>query len=233
MAKTTMSGIGITEMRGKLSAEIHSRNRGGNYSKAYVIPFDPATPLQIDIRSAMGIITGMWQSLTDDERLLWNAAAGSKFSARGSRKRALWSGFNYFCHCAWNCILAGGMPLVVPPEAGFADHVTSITVNALTPTDFNISAALAGAGSTPFPSDVVIFFATAPVSVGITSKQNGFAGFYGVDNSGSLSNQDVLSEYTQVFGAPVSGQKIFIRAKCYNYSRGQQSKPWQISAIVS
>lgn len=74
MAKIKFSGIGITNIVGKLGGTVFARNRGGNYVKNYVKPANPRTAAQQLVRTWFGTISALWRSLTVDQRIAWNQA---------------------------------------------------------------------------------------------------------------------------------------------------------------
>lgn len=66
----------ITEARGSLGGITASRNRGGGYFRARVVPVNPGTSFQQLIRSAMASLAAKWNDvLTDLQRKAWDTYA--------------------------------------------------------------------------------------------------------------------------------------------------------------
>lgn len=65
-------GTMITNASGRLGDTIWSRNRGGPYARAYVVPTDPATSEQLAARNSMNHVVVRWQTvLTAAQRAAW------------------------------------------------------------------------------------------------------------------------------------------------------------------
>lgn len=66
----------VTQASGSIFGLTASRNRGGAYFRARTMPVNPQTSLQTAVRNAMSTLSARWsQTLTDAQRLLWQAYA--------------------------------------------------------------------------------------------------------------------------------------------------------------
>lgn len=59
------------DLRGKSGGAVFSRNRGGNYMKAFTKPVNPQTPEQQANRGLFGTLMSDWRRLTEGERRTW------------------------------------------------------------------------------------------------------------------------------------------------------------------
>lgn len=71
------TGSIVSEIRGKVSSEIYSRNRGGAYVKAYAIPTNPASSRQSANRTSFALATSTWTNLSEIEKIRWEQSASS------------------------------------------------------------------------------------------------------------------------------------------------------------
>ena len=60
---------------GKLGTFITFKTRHGQSRRPYVVPRDPQTPAQLNIRSRFGRVSASWRALTDEQRAAWITAA--------------------------------------------------------------------------------------------------------------------------------------------------------------
>jgi hypothetical protein len=66
-------GTMITNASGRLGDTIWSRNRGGPYARAYVVPTDPNTSEQQAARNSMAHVVNRWQTtLSPAQRTAWS-----------------------------------------------------------------------------------------------------------------------------------------------------------------
>ncbi len=69
------SGL-VTDLSGSFGGLTASRNRGGNYFRARVVPVNPATPFQMAVRGFVATLTSAWLGvLTAGQRDSWNVYA--------------------------------------------------------------------------------------------------------------------------------------------------------------
>lgn len=91
------NGTLIGPASGKLGDKVFSRNRGGQYIRAYAIPTDPNTAEQQDVRDAMAECKTEWDGLTDSVRQAWRrySLAFPRMSTIGVPRPV--GGFQEFC----------------------------------------------------------------------------------------------------------------------------------------
>lgn len=74
--KYAPSAVGLGELRGSSGAATASRNRYGAYIRARVVPVNPNTDNQNDVRDFFAFLAQGWRELTESQRTAWSALAG-------------------------------------------------------------------------------------------------------------------------------------------------------------
>src|ERR1039457_6214501 len=101
---------------GKRGLNVSQGGRYGQISRAFVIPGNPRTASQMDVRRALGSVTARWRTLTEDQRNAWRAAAKAKNTVPRLGQSGPLTGSQLFAKI--NCSLAtfGGSPVDAPPS---------------------------------------------------------------------------------------------------------------------
>lgn len=68
-------GIVVSDISGKVSGNVFSKNRGGNYIRNWSKPTNPDTPRQRAARQKMTFVSSGWRMLTDAQRTSWDESA--------------------------------------------------------------------------------------------------------------------------------------------------------------
>lgn len=71
--KYAPNAIGIGELRKSSGSATASRNRYGPYIRARVVPVNPATDFQTDVRDFFAYLSQHWKELTESQRDAWSA----------------------------------------------------------------------------------------------------------------------------------------------------------------
>ena len=74
MAKIVFGG-GVSLASGKIGGTVYSRNKGGSYSRNWVVPTNPQTTRQNNQRNLLALKAAAWRALTDGERDAWTTWA--------------------------------------------------------------------------------------------------------------------------------------------------------------
>lgn len=75
MAKIVFGG-GVALASGKIGGTVYARNKGGSYSRNWVVPTNPQTSRQNNQRNLLALKAAAWRSLSDGERDAWATWAG-------------------------------------------------------------------------------------------------------------------------------------------------------------
>lgn len=65
----------LADASGSLGGLVASHNRGGQYLRARVVPTNPSTGPQVEMRTIFGNLASAWQTLTDAQREAWTTYA--------------------------------------------------------------------------------------------------------------------------------------------------------------
>ncbi len=76
MAKIKFGNI-VVDMRGKISGNVYSKNKGGAYSRVRVVPSNPQTSYQSFVRGLFTFLSQAWRGLTPVQRASWNSGVGN------------------------------------------------------------------------------------------------------------------------------------------------------------
>jgi hypothetical protein len=227
MAKVKFSAL-ISEMRNKLNGSVFSRNRGGAYLRNKVTPTNPRTAAQVAQRNLLTSFSQLWRALTQVQRDAWLAAVSSWARTDVFGDVVNPSGSTLYIRLNINVALAGGTPLVVPPNQVGAAALSDLSVTA----DVSSSAVDVVFDPDPVPvGHVLVIEATAQLSAGISNANNKFRVIQ-TEIAAAASPADVFASYTAKFGALSAGKKIFVRAKFINKTTGEVSQALVSSVIV-
>lgn len=229
--KIKWSGIGIVDGRGKINGSVASKNRSGAYMRTKVTPVNRRTIAQQAVRSTFGFVAQQWRGLTEIQRKAWNAAVANYQNTDifGDLKSP--SGFNLFSKLNLPLINTTGGWNVNPPTAVEVPNIVIETFNANIVDDTFV----VGFAANPLNTGggILVIDATPPMSAGINFVKSQYRRIHHQieTDSSSATSIDLWGAYTAVFGSPVEGMKIFVRAY-YIAPTGQQGVPAQVSTIV-
>lgn len=65
----------LADASGSLGGLVASHNRGGQYLRARVVPTNPSSGPQVEMRTIFGNLSTAWQTLTDAQREAWTTYA--------------------------------------------------------------------------------------------------------------------------------------------------------------
>jgi len=226
MAKVKFSAL-ISDMRNKLNGSVFAKNRSGAYLRTKVTPSNPQSIAQQAARNLLTTYSQGWKALTEVERTAWNGAVGSWASTDvfGDIKNP--TGLQLYIRLNVNISLASGVALVLPPLSVGVDPVLTLSFIA----DDSANTIVLTGTPTPVPADHAMYIeATAPMSAGISNANSKFRHVQTIAPAGAVG--DISAAYIAKFGAFVTGQKIFVRAKMIRLSTGEVSQPLVAFAIV-
>lgn len=232
MAKIKL-GAFITEIAGKVGGTVFSRNKGGAYAKNRVMPSNPRTSTQQNIRGFFGTLAQQWRALTQVQREGWTELAAG-FNLNNSLGDAIkLSGIALFQKLNGNLRSLKTGPILNAPALGGTDAITlndftmTNTVGVLTNTFQAVAL------STSVPDTKFAVFATAPYSPGISNVNNRFRLIDNFDNLSSINTANTIAgSYTPKFGVPPVGMKVSVRILPINSVSGENGVPLEISCTV-
>lgn len=230
--KIKWSGIGIVDGRGKINGSVASKNRSGAYMRTKVTPVNRRSVAQQAVRSTFGFVAQQWRGLTEIQRLAWGGAVENfkNTDIFGDLKSP--SGFNLFSKLNLPLINTTGGWNVNPPTAVEVPNVLLgalvVNLDSAGSFDLNIEANALNTGG-----GILVVDATPSLSPGINFVKSQYRRIYHqvVANTATATSVSLLNEYIDVFGTPIEGMKIFVRAY-YIAPTGQQGVPVSVSTIV-
>ena len=220
-------GSFVVDGRGKINGHVASKNRAGAYFRTKVTPSNPQTASQSDVRSRLSAFSQAWSGLTEAQRSAWNAAVTSWMTNNVFGDGIMPSGKNLFTRLNANTNLIGGSVLAVPPlpVATTTADISNLAISVGgTSLEFDFANAAAG--------QYLVIEATAPQTPG-TYNASGRFRVIDTQQQTPAGTVDVWTEYVAKFGAPVAGQKVFIRVKSIVTATGQNTPYMTLSAIVA
>jgi hypothetical protein len=116
-------------MSGKRGDRVWQRNRYCQYSYPAFVPANPRTPAQVAIREVFREVSARWRKLTEEQRLIWCAAAKHKKSRVRLRQCGRLSGFLYFMKINVALAYRGVAQVDLPPEHCEATERAVISLN--------------------------------------------------------------------------------------------------------
>lgn len=226
-------GGGITDLRGSVGGNTHSRSKYGSTVRAKTSPIQPRTGHQTGARSQLVNVTNRWsQVLTEAQRLQWNAFALTQPQTNRFGQISYLSGQQWFNKLGVvGTSLTAGNYFTVPPATGTYPSVTGLTFTATHAgagtMDINY-AGTPGVG-TPF----INIYASQCLTVG-TSYVSSKLKLIGaqVATNGAHS---ILTLWKNRYGqyAPLVGMKVFLLIITANNDDGTSSAGIMINTIVT
>lgn len=234
MAKVVFGG-GVSAISGKIGGTVYSRNKGGAYTRNFAVPTNPSTVYQEEARDRLTQYSNEWRGLTEQQRLSWNewAATHPILDRLGAAK--LLTGAQAYTKINTNRDLAGDATAnaTIPSEPAWVSLIIDTT--APLTADISDDEILVALGAGAAADQVVFFFATGPISPGISNYFNTerlIAAHTITEGEVTAVEIDIVAEWTSRFG-PLTGQagrKIGIHA--YQYQQGQLGAAMQISGNI-
>ena len=198
--------------------------RHGLVSRRRVIPTNPRTQRQSEVRRHLAEQARRFGDLTDAQREAWNAAAATYRSHPRQGQSGPLTGLHLFVRVNCKLALFGLEPLNTPPPPPVFPELAPqglvitntagvIAVRLLCPAD---------------PGDNTVLRASPPQSAGVgTCRQFRIIGMCPAPVAGSA---DITALYTACFGPPPVGRRIFLRAS--TMVTGFESLPLEFRALV-
>lgn len=202
-------GAIVTDGRKKLGGHVFSKNRYGNYVRTNGIPTNPQTVFQQQQRARLAIFSEGWSNLTEAQRETWNNTVENfkRTDVFGDLKKP--TGKNLYTRLNMELNLTQQNQLDTAPEPTDVGGVSKTSGTYSLANGFNITASVFGA-AVPGAYSVVLV-ATPPVTAGTRYVKNKFRVIDAVSFLADefSSPQDIAQAYTNRFGFPVEGQKIY------------------------
>ncbi len=221
-------GALVSAASGKLGGLVASRNRGGPYLRALVVPITSMSPAAIAARTRLAQVSAAWGALTAVQKAAWSTwAQTNPITDRLGQSRILQANAAYI---KINNILTlvGAANLTDPPIGADPVALTTLTLTA----DIGVGAFQFAFTATPLGAGLKGVIRAAVVeSDGITNVENLYRviGFTGL---AQISPVDIEAEMVAAFGTLQVGWTAFIRVTVVDTATGLQSQPLDDSAVI-
>ena len=209
---------------GKLGTFISFRNRFGQFRRRYVVPKDPRSPAQLNVRSRFGRVSARWRVLTDEQRTAWNAASGQVSSRSRLGKSGRLTGCQLFVKINSNLEFIGQAQVDDPPSH---PRFGTNPVGGLTITNARGAVALKLSVPTA-PAGTILVWGTVPCSAGASFP--GRFTFLGLLPNPVGGVSDITKLYVDRYGVPPVTKRVFIQT-CQQVN-GWQDAPKRTTAVV-
>ena len=236
MAKIKLSSVGITNISGKAGGSIYSRNRGGAYVKNFVIPTNPNTLFQQNVRSIFAGNSQSWKTLTEEQRNSFEAQAPNYTSKDVFGDGLTYTGSQLHQKLNGNLQLHGELPLTTakPPAGTMPINSATITA-AITAGVFSLDGTVTVAQGEFLPGQMRMIVEAAPPASPSQKYQQNRKRF--VQKSafvaGAGQDLDLTANYVDRFFEPVEGQMIALTLKVLNVTTGELSTGFEVTALVT
>lgn len=235
MAKVVFGG-GVSAISGKIGGTVYSRNKGGAYTRNFAVPTNPSTVYQEEARDRLTQYSNEWRGLTEEQRLSWNewAATHPILDRLGASK--LLTGAQAYTKINTNRDLAGDATAnaTVPSDPEWVNLILDTTAPLVA--DISDGSILVPLGAGALAGQVLFFFATGPISAGISNYFNveRLIGAHTITEGEITDTEiDIFDLWTARFG-PLTGQagrKIGLHS--YQYLQGQLGAAMQQTGIIA
>jgi hypothetical protein len=208
----------------KDASSVVFNGRYGLVSRRRVIPANPRTQRQTQVRRHLAEQARRFGELTDAQREAWNSAAASYRSHPRQGQSGPLTGLHLFVRVNCKLALFGLEPLDTPPpppvfpelapqDLVFTNAAGVVAVKLLCPAD---------------PGDYTVLRASRPQSAGVGICRE--FRIIGVCPAPVAGFADITALYTACFGTPPVGRRIFLQAS--TMVSGFESLPLRFSARV-
>jgi hypothetical protein len=209
---------------GSLAGQTSSRNRYGQYRRTRATPVNPNSTPQSDARARLAENSAAWRALTDEQRTGW-AALGAQMTRTDSLGQTYTlTGFQAYLSVNGNRLAAGDAVVSDAPALATPEPLAT-----LTPTVEDVTMSIAYTATPLGAGERLFLYASPQRSAGRTFE--GDLRLVHVSAAAAASPANALAEYTDRFGAPVVGNKVFFSA-C-RYAGGFLSAPIAASAVAT
>ena len=209
---------------GKRGRTVAFKTRYGQCERDYVHPRNPRTDAQRQWRKDMGAVSTAWGTITEEQRLAWNAA-GARVRKRDSLgKFYSLTGQAHFVGINSARVRIGREMLLDPPQpVDFGPNPVQKLIIGNAGSRLTLKLRV----SKPVTADIMVF-GEAPCSPGrMKCRSVTYLGLL-TASKGGLSN--ITRLYAEVFGLPPAGSRVFIRTR--QVIDGWEDAPLQTTAIV-
>ncbi len=214
-----LPSIAFEEMSGSAKGVTAAKTRGRKYIRNRGYGGSVRTSDQASVKAIFKQLSQAWQSLTNEQILAWNAAAGTAEARSVLGTKTKISGSNLFMRLNYWVVFCGGSIMSTPPTLSGLDAPAAATI---TLTDEAFTFKLASIPSV-ITNIKLIICASEPQSNGISRAYSKAAAF-GDPETPVTTAIDISDDYEAKYGAVSAGKpKVFFKYFYVNTSTGEKS----------
>ncbi len=209
---------------GKRGLTVSQNGRYGQISRAYVMPANPQTAAQMQVRATFGTVASAWDGLTEAQRQAWIAAASTRQTKTRCGTSGPMTGLQFFVQVNANLLAMGQDQVTAPPAPPVFQP--NAPQNLVITNPAGVVAMKLTCPTAPGENHLIL--ASAPQKAGVSVCNN-----YRVIGSCPAAvggSADITAIYPTVFGAPPPGTKVFVSV--HQMTNGFTSVPSKFNAIV-
>lgn len=207
----------VVDMRGKISGNVYSKNKGGAYSRVRVVPSNPQSSAQMAVRADFTYLSQAYRGLSATERQSWIAAVGNYARINRVGDKHNLSGNSLYVSLNKNLADVGIAANATAPEP---ESVDTVAVSTAVADNSSNSVVITLGGAVPANTSLKVF-TTGTLSAGIASpgtKLRQIASFAASHAAALTLTTDYNNKYGVVGAA---GSKIFYKIVPVNETTGQ------------
>lgn len=229
MAVIKMGSI-VTDIRGKVGGHVFKTSARGHVLNTKVVgKRQPEAvndirsnkrlinPQGVDVQGAMAGIVLDWQLMSAAQQMAWSAYASTVKHKNKVGEAFTPSAYNAYVAINAALINNGAGGTLVPPSTSDSLYQFNFTITTCTSSSIGITNAAANPAST-----ICCIKATRSLNNGTTPQKNKFSI---IDYNASMASgtYSLTSKYEAVFGAPITGQVLWLSSILTDINTGQQS----------
>lgn len=197
------------DLSGKAGNIVASRNSGGLYVKPRRIPRNPRSSSQMSTRGILSANSKSWESLTQEQREAWNAAALTyQSSSKNFGESAKLSGINAYVKFNNNLGMIGEALITEPPKLPEFPAFAIQSVEFIKEPEQGDKLQLTLSGTKIGVNFIIVCRATAPFSQGRESMASGLR-IISMEKSTGNNSINVNDAYIAKFSSiPEAGKKV-------------------------
>ncbi len=219
----------VADLRNKYNGSVFSKNRAGAYVRNKVTPVNPQTVSQIAVRSQFTSLSQAWRALTEAQRLSWaSQVEGFKTTDIFGDLRTP-SALNLYMRINGNLNAIGAATINTAPVPGATPSIDSMALVS----DVSASTFTFDPGVLVVPAGTAWLVEATP---GVSPGKNFVKSEYrviAVLPATTVTPYNAWTEFVAKFGAPVAGQKVFVRVSPIATATGLRGQTISASAIVT
>lgn len=209
---------------GKIGLQVAMPGRYGQVRRAWIIPANPRTAAQLDVRGRLTTNTQRFRALTTEQQDAWNAAAAGVQTKSRLGQSGPMTGAQLFTMINCNLLITGQEAVDTPPaRPSFPDLAPVALVIT------NAAGVIALKLTCPSdPGEATYIRASKPVSSAIRALPS--VRLIGSCPAAAQGASDITGLYVARYGVPTVGDRVFVEV--FQSLTGWQSPARVLTALV-